>query len=373
MSTTPDLVPADSEQADSLLARSVPTDFEHRLVEAIEPIRHLALAHALYTVMDNDVYDTLAREPDLTTADLAKRHDLDAERLGGLCRYLANEGYLAQYVPDAEPRWHLTDKARALAPFRPWYTLLVGGYAQTFGQLGAVLREGAPWATRDGAKVGAGSCGMSMYDALPLAGRLLDGLPRDGLTVVDLGCGDAAFLTELVRRCPGLRGVGVEPDEVSSRLAAERVAAEGLADRITIHRGRASDAGTIVLPDDGQVCFLTAFVLQEMLEQEGTGAVENLMRETMAHRPDAHWLVIEVDNRFDDPATMAHALGRAYYNPYYLLHVITEQRLEKREFWDGLFERAGLCTEAFAHPDPRVDSTGLELGYLLRSSGGESV
>ncbi|MGW6742296.1 2-ketoarginine methyltransferase [Streptomyces sp. NPDC055025] len=346
-------------------ATAVPTDFEHRLVEAIQPIRHLALAHALHTMMDSGVYAALTAEPGLTSADLAERHGFDAERFAGFCLYLANEGYLARRTGGADEGWHLTGKAAALAPFQPWYTLLVGGYAQTFGQLGDVLKKGAPFASRDGAKVGAGSCGMSMFDALPLADRLLDTLPGEGLTVVDLGCGDAAFLTELVRRRPGLRGVGVEPDEVGSRLAAERVEAEGLSDRITIHRGRAADAAAFELPTDGTLCFLTAFVLQEMLEQESESAVEELLRKTMENHPGAHWLVIEVDHQLDDPGTMAHALGLSYYNPYFLLHVITEQRLEKRAFWDELFDRARLDVVDFAHPDVRVDSTALELGYLL--------
>ncbi|RMB82885.1 methyltransferase domain-containing protein [Streptomyces shenzhenensis] len=345
---------------------AVETDFEHRLVEAIQPIRHLALAHALYTMLDNGVYQTVKAEPGLTSAAIAERHGLDAERFAGLCLYLANEGYFAQRAKGAQEGWHLTEKAKALEPFQPWYTLLVGGYAQTFGQLGEVLKHGAPFATRDGAKVGAGSCGMSMFDALPLADRLLNTLPAQDLTVVDLGCGDAAFLTELVRRRPGLRAVGIEPDEVGSRLAEERVEAEGLSDRVTIHRGRAADAVSVELPTDGTLCFLTAFVLQEMLEQESEAAVTELLRKTMNTYPGAYWLVIEVDQQLDDPRTMSHALGLSYYNPYFLLHVITEQRLEKRAFWDDLFDRAQLDVVDFAHPDASVDSTALELGYLLR-------
>ncbi|MFI6504098.1 methyltransferase domain-containing protein [Nonomuraea typhae] len=340
-------------------------DFEHRLVEAIQPIRHLAIAHALYTIMDNGVYAALQGEPGVPSGTLATRLNLDEDRLEALCVYLANEGYLARRAGG----WRLTVKAEQLAPFRPWYTLLVGGYAQTFAQLPQVLRAGAPYASRDGAKVGEGSCGMSMFDALPLAGELLDELPGEGLTVVDLGCGDGAFLTELVRRRPGLRGVGVEPDETGSRLAAERVEREGLGDRVTIHRGRAADAAALVRETEGPVCFLTAFVLQEMLEQDGADAVESLLRTAMRTRPGAHWLVIEVDHRLGDRQAMAHALGTAYYNPYFLLHAITEQRLERREVWEAMFASAGLETVAFAHPDERVDSTRFELGYLLCAKG----
>ncbi|MFE0026727.1 hypothetical protein [Amycolatopsis sp. NPDC059021] len=343
----------------------VTPDFELRLVDALEPIRGLALANALHALMDSGVYDTLLAQPGLSAEDLAARHGLAADRFGVLCHYLANEGYLAE-----DAGWALTAKARELAEFRPWYTLLVGGYAGTFAQLGATLKDGAPWADRDGAEVGAGSCGMSMIDVLPMAHRLLDTLPTAAPTIVDLGCGDAAFLVELVKARPGLRAVGFEPDAVSSGLAAERVEREGLTDRITIHRGRVSDVLGADLPGDGSVCFLTAFVLQEMLEQDGEAAVEALLRKVMDAHPAAHWLVVEVDHRIDDRRAMAHALARAYYNPYFLLHALTEQRLERREFWDALFARAGLEIAQLDHPDDRVDSTRFELGYLLRTPAG---
>ena len=188
-------------------------DFEQRLAEALQPIRFFALAHALYVVMDCGVYDTLDAESGLGTTTIAARHGLDAQRLQALCHYLANEGYLVE-----DGGWYLTGKARALAPFRPWYTLLIGGYAQTFLQLGPALQDQAPWAGRDGAKVGVGSCGISRYDALPLADRLLDRLPGKRLVVVDLGCGDGGFLTELAHRRPGLRGIGVEPHRGCQKL-----------------------------------------------------------------------------------------------------------------------------------------------------------
>lgn len=338
----------------------VASDFEQRLVEAIQPIRGLALAQALYAIFDTGLYETLSAEPGLDSQALSDRHAMDATRLTALCHYLANEGYLTP-----EDGWRLTAKGRDLAPFRPWYTLLVGGYAATFGQLATTLPAGAPWASRDGAKVGEGSCGISRLDVLPMIDRLLDQLPHREVTVVDLGCGDGTFLIDLLRHRPGLRGIGVEPDPVSSGIAAEQVVRQGLSERMTTHQGRAADVARLELPG-GELCFLTAFVLQEMLEQQGEAAVAGLLRETMRAHPDAHWLVVEVDHRLDDPRTMAHGLGKAYYNPYFLLHALTEQRLERREFWERLFTEAGLDIVALDHPDDAVDSTGLELGYLLR-------
>jgi 2-ketoarginine methyltransferase len=40
--------------------------------------------------------------------------------------------------------------------------------------------------------------------------------------------------------------------------------------------------------------------------------------------------------------------------------------LETRAYWEKLFAEAGLSIVGFTTTDPHVDSTGLELGYLLR-------
>jgi 2-ketoarginine methyltransferase len=63
---------------------------------------------------------------------------------------------------------------------------------------------------------------------------------------------------------------------------------------------------------------------------------------------------------------MRHGLSLAYYNAYYLWHPFTNQRLETVAFWEELFAECQLKIVAREYTDPRVDSTGLEVGYLLR-------
>lgn len=340
----------------------VSSDFENRLVEALQPIRYLALAQALYQLMDTGLYGSLA-EGGSDVDVLARHHGFDPVRLLALLRYLANEGYAVD-----DDGWRLTVKGRALLPFRPWYTLLVGGYAGTFGQIGSTLAADAPWATRDGSKVGTGSCGISRYDALPIVGRLLDQVPGDEATVVDIGCGDAAFLIELCQQRPGIVGIGLDPDAASVHIAKERIKRADIGDRVSVHQTEGLDTLHLDLPADGQICFLASFALQEILEQDGEDAIRGLLRRSAERYPNSCWLVVEVDHQPTSPKVMAHGLGLAYYNPYYLLHALTEQRLETREFWDSLFDSAGMEVVAFEHPSASVDSTDLELGYLLRPS-----
>jgi 2-ketoarginine methyltransferase len=335
-------------------------DFERRLIENLQPIRYFALAQALHHSMDLGIFAAVGAAPGLDGAELATDLGLDPDRLLVLLRYLENEGYVLD-----DGGWSLTPKGVGLPVFAPWYELLVGGYATTFQQLGDVLRKGAPWATRDATRVGAGSCGISAYDALPLAERLLDAAPQTPATVVDLGCGDAGFLVELLVRRPALRGVGVEPNLSSVELGATRARAAGVTDRLRLHHGPAADVTTLELPERGRgTCFLTAFVLQEILEQGGERAVEDFLRSTFEAHPEALWLVVEVDHRPSGPV-MAHGLATAYYNPYFLIHGITEQRLEPARYWSELFGRLGLRILQVGYPDDRVDSTRLELGYLL--------
>jgi 2-ketoarginine methyltransferase len=335
-------------------------DFERRLIENIQPIRHFMLAQALHHSLDLGIFATIEESPGVSETALATKLGLEEDRLLGLLQYLQNEGYVVD-----DGGWSLTAKGQGIPVFAPWYEMLVGGYAPTMQQLGDVLRKGAPWGTRNATRVGAGSCGIGAYDAMPLVETLLDSTDRELVTVVDLGCGDAAFLIDLLIARPQLRGVGVDPNAESIELGTARGISAAVGGRLELFRGTAADVAKLDLPDRGRgTCFMTAFVLQEVLEQEGESAVEELLRATFDTYPDALWLVVEMDHKPTSPI-MAHGLAMAFYNPYFLIHAITEQRLETQEYWVDMFERVGLKSLKLAHPDDRADSTGLQFGFLL--------
>lgn len=338
-------------------------DFERRLIEHTQPVRQFFLAQALHHAMHLGVFSALHKEPGSTAEQLAQQLDLDAYRTGGLLRYLRNEGYTVL----EDGGWTISAKAQEVQTFAPWYEMLVGGYAPSLDQLGDVLKDGSRYATRNTTKVGEGSCGIGAYDALPLVEKLLDPAAADRPeTIVDLGCGDGSFLMDLLVAQPDLRGLGVEPNEGSIVLGERRRAALGLEGRVELAQGSALDALSLNLPDNGRgICFMTAFVLQEVLQQEGAEVVERLLTETFERYPEARWLVVEMDHQPLSPVMGTHGLAQTFYNPYFLIHTITEQRLETRTWWNDLFARLGLTVEATETPDPRADSTGLQFGVLL--------
>jgi 2-ketoarginine methyltransferase len=335
--------------------------FEFELIEALQPIRGLALANAIWHLFELGLFDALGAGPKPLGA-LATAHDLDEVRLAAFLKYLRNEGY----VSEREDGWHLTERARGLAPFRGWYTMLVGGYGPTFREIGGAMRRGAASASRDRARVGIGSCGISEYDAIPLTRALMAKSGKGCRRLLDLGCGNALYLVEFCKAIPGIEAWGVEPAADTCRAASETVTAAGMTDRIHIvHAGAVEflrTADRSINPD----FTVLGFVLHEILGQEGDEGVLAFLRNLVERFPELDIIVIEVDNQLDNPERMRHGLGLAYYNPYMLFHPFTEQRLERASFWLSIFERAGLEIVASQPADPTVDSTGLEIGYLLR-------
>jgi 2-ketoarginine methyltransferase len=300
--------------------------------------------------------------------DLSTALAFQERRLRGFLQYLANEGYLTL----VDDQVSLTPAGTEVADIAPWYHLLVGGYAQTFQQISVCLKQDGPYATRNATSVGLGSCGISQHDALPMTRRLLGHIPERFRTVVDLGCGDGSYLVDLCCSLPGIRGIGIDSEPASVRAATQAATHSGVDDRVRISVGSAS-APPDLSNEQGPLCFVTAFVLQELLEQTGRQTIIDLLTSTFTLYPDAHWVVIEVDHRPNDPAVMSHELGRAYYNPYYLLHQLTEQRLETVAFWRDLYREAGLQVDAMEYPDPSYDSLRLKVGFLLSRSDATSM
>ena len=334
---------------------------EERLANGLQPIRQFVLAQALFNFMNLGIAEAIGDSIDKTVSSLAEKLGLHEHRLSGFLRYLANEGYV---LLSSSGVVSLTATGHDILDFRPWYTLLIGGYAQTFLQLPTVMRIGGPYAARDSSAVGVGSCGISQYDALPMTRQLLGKIAGGWRTIVDLGCGDGSYLVDLCRSIPTAHGLGLDPDPTSVKSAQASARGHGLADRVEIRVGSATDIPDLS-QEPGPLCFITAFVLQELLEQSGRAAVVGLLRSTFARYPNAHWIVVEVDHRPEDPSVMQTALGLAYYNPYYLIHELTEQKLETVAFWEKLYAEAGLRVLAVEHPESTYDSLRLKIGFLL--------
>jgi len=336
-------------------------NFEKTLIKGLQPIRYYALASAIYALFENNIYDQLKGNP-LSIDEISKNLNLDRPKLEGFLLYLKNENVISII----DKKVGLTPLGKELDSVRPWYTMLIGGYGKTFLEISEKIPYGKSNASRDAGKVGIGSCGISHYDALPLTKSLLNKLPVPPKSVLDLGCGNAYYLIELCKMFPKIKAYGVEPDYKGYIAALELVKQAGIEieNSVKLYNSDAIDflnSKENCTPD----VLILGFVLHEILGQAGRESLRSFLLNVMERYPDIYIVVIEVENKITEPATMKHGLALAYYNPYYLLHYFTSQQLESDDFWKTLFDEVGLRIIDQQTVDNAVDSTKLEIGYLL--------
>jgi 2-ketoarginine methyltransferase len=332
---------------------------ESKLVAALEPFHGFVLANVIYGLQQSGLEPCFDRG---TTVDrLARERGLDPRRLAALVDYLVAAGLLHRDETGVVTR---TAYARSFDEARPWYEMMVGGYGVTFRALGEHLAAGSAPTPRVGGLVSSGSCGMSRHDSIPLLRRLLAGSKRRYTRLVDLGCGSGVYLTELCRDYPELTAVGIEPDENGAKAAREWVAGHGDPERIRIEQ---TDALTwLDTTSERPDLAVLGFVIHEVLGQEGEDGVRRLLGTLFSTSPDLDLAVIDIDLQSADADRMQHPLARNYYNAYFLMHPFTSQRLESGSWWESLFADCGLRIVASGRTDPAMDSTGFEIGWLLR-------
>jgi 2-ketoarginine methyltransferase len=366
----------------------VDAGFEQRVVEAIRPIAEYYLASCLHHLFASGVFDYLAdTEQPVPVATVASALGLDTDRLLGLLLFLANEGVVTienSTVLDnstvlenstvGDSAVVLTSKGRGYEEVRGWYTMMIGGYGTTMTLLGQTMAAGAPpTQVREGRFVGLGSCQVSRYDGLPVTRTLLDRAGISAKEILDLGCGNGIYLVDLCQQMPGVRAWGAEPDFGGYSEAVEYVKHAGMSERIQLRNCTANE----FLAEPPAGCnpdvIVFGFVLHEILAQRDATAVRDLLRSVAKAFPQINIVVIEVSPEAGNPRLMQHPMARNFWNPYLLLHTFTEQRLEHREFWEALFADAGLRIADLITTDPAVDSSGLELGYLLKPAGQDTA
>jgi len=292
---------------------------------------------------------------------LAKYKSMDISKLRGFCWYLHNE----DIVQITDDQVSLTQKGRDFEVIEPWYIMLIGGYAETFLGVGQSMKEGEPPCTRNAALVGIGSCGISHYDAIPLTRRLMKKMASPTRKLLDLGCGNAMYLTEFCQQFPDIQACGVEPSHDGYRAAISHVQKHEMSNRIRLFNQTAQEfmATNVDFTPD---LLVLGFVLHEIFGQDGEEGVKNFLRLVVEKYPEIYLIVIEVEDAIQNEEAMKHGLAKTYYNPYYLLHYFTNQKLVCGKDWERIFGEVNLQCLAQDTTDKEVDSTKFELGYLLK-------
>jgi SAM-dependent methyltransferase len=226
---------------------------------------------------------------------------------------------------------HLMDEPRG-------FFELTYAYEPIFASLTELLRGEASYPAdvqRLGKYVGRGSGQLCRTLPYPV---LADMLRRHGARrVLDLGCGDLAFLFYLCETGADVRALGIDSDAPTVAYAREVLAASPFADRIEVRQAdmfRMEDLAR-ERPD---VDAITAVDTYHEYLSGGEDVVVGLLRKMRGEFPRA---LLYVGEFCKQPHEKLRRQPTAFLE-HHLYHDLTNQTIETADRWRAIFAKAGL-------------------------------
>lgn len=335
-------------------------DYTDELSECLEYTSRFTASIAIFFMLDLGIIQFLKGRKEASLYEIADSCKLEIDKLYEFLLYASNEGILE----NKNKKFLLTDLGRKIYKSRGWFEMLVGGYGETYFQIGDCLTGKKKYASRNTKYVSKGSCNISRYDAIPLTRELMSLEDSEENLILDLGCGNGLYLSLFCEEIANINAIGVEPSTDSYNDAVKEIEKKGMQNRVTLFNSGAIDFFKNYegrSPD----FILFAFVLHEILEQSGFDELTNLLVRIKETFPKSKLIIIEVDQKISEKEIMKNGIEKLYYNPYYLIHTITEQRLEALPFWRKLFTDVGYEITNELTVDEKLDASRLEVGFLL--------
>jgi SAM-dependent methyltransferase len=286
------------------------------------------------TLLNVGFFDTLQRQGTINVRQFADVHELDAHILQALVDSLYSLSILDKSGTD----YVLDDKGRVLVEVARGWLDGVYGYEIVYHSMESLLRKELVYGRdicRRARWVAKGRGHIESWVFFPIA---IDILTRGNRRrVLDLGCGDAAFLRHLCRAHSSIRGIGIDMSAEAISDAEEMVRQAGLQERIelAVVDIKALESTPVELRNiDAATAF---FVLHEILYY-GEDVLVQALRGFRTGFPGVPLTVFEIDKA--TPEMMRRRPGMSIQ--YNLQHELTHQKLVDRSTWRAIFKEAGF-------------------------------
>ncbi|MDD4888768.1 MAG: class I SAM-dependent methyltransferase [Phycisphaerae bacterium] len=305
--------------------------------KALPLIRGYAATTCFWTLLNVGFWDDLSAAGSLGLADYCATKGFDPHVLGSVCSYL--DGIRMVDFDESTGAVRLTKRSRELlAEPRGLFELLYA-YEPVFVELEPMLRgqkKYGPDVQRRTRWVGLGSGNLCRQLPYPV---MIDMARRHGCKrVLDLGCGDGAFLMELASQAPTISGVGIDLDAPVVQLANQQIAAAGLSARLNAVVGDMFDVTAQSAASFGTVDCLTACDTFHEYLWNGDERVIGLLRALKSAFPKA----VMVIGEFCKQSHESLRKRPTAFLEHHLFHQLTNQRIETANRWLEIFHRAGL-------------------------------
>ena len=304
-----------------------------RFDRALPHVRGYAVCSCLWALLETGVLDRLLGPEAVPVEELAS--GLERRVLDSVLEYLDGVGLVRVEAGRARATPRLR---RLLAEPRGFFELTYA-YAPVLSRLPDLLRGTARYPAdvqRLGKYVGRGSGQLCRTLPYPV---LADMLRRRGARrVLDLGCGDLAFLFYLCETMPEVRALGIDVDGPTAAYAKEVLAASPHAGRIEVRQADMFRLSEVARERPDMDAVVAVDTYHEYLG-EGEEKVVGLLRTLRAEFPKA---LLYVGEFCKQPHEKLRRRPTAFLE-HHLFHDLTDQTIADAPTWRRIFSQAGLA------------------------------
>jgi len=307
---------------------------KRRLDKALPYVRGYTVCSCVWALLETGTLDRLLEADTASVEALAEEGGLQRHVLDSILDYL--DGLSLVRVDGGEVR-ALPKLRRLMAEPRGFFELTYA-YEPIFHRLRDLLCGKASYpddVDRLGKYVGRGSGQLCLSLPYPV---LVDMLRRHGARVVlDLGCGDLAFLLYLCEAIPEIRAVGIDIDGPTVEYAREVLAAVRFGDRIEVHEADMFDLAAIAAAHP-EIDAVTAVDTYHEYLSEGEEKVVGLVKQLRSAFPKA---LLYVGEFCKQPHEKLRRHPTAFLE-HHLFHDLTNQTIANADRWRAMFAAADL-------------------------------
>jgi len=307
---------------------------KRRYDRALGYVRGYATCCCLWSLLETGVLDRLLEADEVVFDALVKDARLDRHVLESIFTYLDGTSLVRMEAGRVRA---LPELRRLMAEPRGFFELMYA-YEPIFHRLRDMLRGKVRYpddVARLGKYVGRGSGQLCRTLPYPI---LADMLRRHGATkVLDLGCGDLAFLFYACEALPEVRCVGIDIDPPTVAYAHEVLADSPYADRITVTEADMFDLANVA-EQHPDVDAVTAVDTYHEYLADGEAKVVSLLARLREGFPNA---LLYVGEFCKQPHEKLRRHPTAFLE-HHLYHDLTNQVITDAAGWRRIFAEAGL-------------------------------
>lgn len=193
-------------------------------------VRGYAACNCWWTLLNNGFLDELAQHGEIEPADFARQHNWQEDVLEAIIEYLDGIDLLERHGQKVR----LGTEGKILMAEPRGLLELLWAYEPCLGNLDALLKGEKKYGrdlTRNITYVGIGSGRLCEQLPYPVMRRMV--LEHNSQVVLDLGCGDMAFLKGLCRLDDNIRGHGIDNSEEMIHFCREQLGRDNYNERLT--------------------------------------------------------------------------------------------------------------------------------------------